>query len=224
MDGSDGAPGQTGPQGPAGQNGSNGQDGVSPTVSVTTITGGHQVSITDAQGTDTFNVMDGSDGAPGQTGATGPQGPAGPAGQNGERGNYTFNAIQDLGDSTTGVNIQYLDVPSGMTVKVNDYIYSPDGNIYVITAISGSFLDVQHLTKLTGPAGPAGNRGNCFFVTTDNISTVAYPQTKNISRITIPAGMSILVNDFLIGANKNIAQIDSVSASNVTCIYTGLSL
>ena len=99
MDGTDGATGPQGPQGiqgvqgetgpqgpqgiqgeqgPAGQNGTNGTngtDGVSPTVSVTSITGGHTVNITDAQGQHPFNVMDGADGA---TGATGPQGPAGP--------------------------------------------------------------------------------------------------------------------------------------------------
>lgn len=41
--------------------GADGDDGYSPTVSVTEITGGHEVSITDAQGTQTFDVMDGDD-------------------------------------------------------------------------------------------------------------------------------------------------------------------
>lgn len=36
--------------------------GVSPTVTVTAITGGHRVTITDAAGTKTFDVMDGEDG------------------------------------------------------------------------------------------------------------------------------------------------------------------
>ena len=43
--------------------GEDGQDGVSPTVSVTDITGGHRVTITDADGTKTFDVMDGEDGS-----------------------------------------------------------------------------------------------------------------------------------------------------------------
>jgi hypothetical protein len=38
------------------------KDGVSPTVTVTAITGGHRVTITDATGTKTFDVMDGEDG------------------------------------------------------------------------------------------------------------------------------------------------------------------
>ena len=39
--------------------GEQGIPGVSPTVEVTAITGGHQVEITDAEGTTTFDVMDG---------------------------------------------------------------------------------------------------------------------------------------------------------------------
>ena len=54
--------------------GMDGQDGVSPTVSVTEITGGHQVSITDAQGTETFDVMNGADGQDGTDGSDGADG------------------------------------------------------------------------------------------------------------------------------------------------------
>ena len=41
---------------------SRGEDGVSPTVEVQEITGGHRVIITDADGSKTFDVMDGEDG------------------------------------------------------------------------------------------------------------------------------------------------------------------
>lgn len=54
--------GPTGPQGergPAGSDGQDGSDGFSPVVTVTEITGGHEVAVTDAQGTQTFDVMDG---------------------------------------------------------------------------------------------------------------------------------------------------------------------
>ena len=36
-----------------------GEDGISPTITVVAITGGHKVTITDANGTKSFNVMDG---------------------------------------------------------------------------------------------------------------------------------------------------------------------
>lgn len=54
--------------------GEDGQDGVSPTVSVTDITGGHRVTITDADGAKTFDVMDGATGADGSDGNDGADG------------------------------------------------------------------------------------------------------------------------------------------------------
>lgn len=39
-----------------------GSDGYSPTVTVTTITGGHKVTITDVNGSKSFNVMNGTNG------------------------------------------------------------------------------------------------------------------------------------------------------------------
>ena len=57
-----------------GTNGSNGVDGVSPTLSVEAITGGHRVTITDVNGTQSFDVMDGQDGRDGQNGADGTSG------------------------------------------------------------------------------------------------------------------------------------------------------
>jgi hypothetical protein len=61
--GDKGDPGATGATGPIGNPGSDGKDGVSPTVSVATITGGHRITVTDATGTKTFDVMDGEDGS-----------------------------------------------------------------------------------------------------------------------------------------------------------------
>lgn len=52
-----------------GTNGTNGTDGVSPTLSVAEITGGHRVTITDVNGTQSFNVMDGRDGQNGADGS-----------------------------------------------------------------------------------------------------------------------------------------------------------
>ena len=59
LKGQQGATGQTGQTGPAGADGA---DGVSPEVTITSITGGHQVKITDADhpSGQTFNVLDGT--------------------------------------------------------------------------------------------------------------------------------------------------------------------
>ena len=86
IQGVQGERGLTGPAGPAGATGATGAtgpagaDGVSPEVSVTDITGGHRVTITDADGTKTFDVMDGEQGPQGETG------PAGTDGQDGAPG------------------------------------------------------------------------------------------------------------------------------------------
>lgn len=51
--------------------GQNGEDGVSPSLSSSAITGGHRVSMTDKDGTTTFDVMDGQDGQDGEDGQDG---------------------------------------------------------------------------------------------------------------------------------------------------------
>lgn len=44
------------------EDGTDGTDGISPTVTITPITGGHRITITDADGTETADVMDGHNG------------------------------------------------------------------------------------------------------------------------------------------------------------------
>lgn len=111
--GADGAQGPEGPQGPAGTDGAPGpagSDGFSPTVATAPIEGGTRVTITDADGEHTFDVMNGRDGGEaatpvigengnwfingedtgkpsrGEQGPKGEQGPQGPAGADGEDG------------------------------------------------------------------------------------------------------------------------------------------
>lgn len=60
--GATGPKGDTGEKGDTGATGPQGDPGVSPTISVTDITGGHRVTITDATGAHSFDVMDGEDG------------------------------------------------------------------------------------------------------------------------------------------------------------------
>ena len=51
--------------------GGGGADGFSPVVNVTAISNGHRVTITDAEGTETFDVLNGAKGDTGATGAAG---------------------------------------------------------------------------------------------------------------------------------------------------------
>lgn len=65
FDGQDGQPGQ---------DGNPGKDGTSPAVSVSAITGGHRIVITDVSGSKTVDVMDGADGSDGKPGSNGKDG------------------------------------------------------------------------------------------------------------------------------------------------------
>lgn len=57
-------------RGEKGKDGTKGTDGVSPTVSVTETTNGHTVAITDVNGTQSFNVLNGKDGKDGASGGS----------------------------------------------------------------------------------------------------------------------------------------------------------
>lgn len=65
-----GEKGVQGENGADGKDGAKGADGVSPTVSVTETTNGHTVAITDANGTQSFNVLNGKDGKDGASGGS----------------------------------------------------------------------------------------------------------------------------------------------------------
>ena len=147
MDGQDGSPGAPG------------QDGASPEVTVTNITGGHRVTITDADhpGGQSFDVMDGQDGSPGAPG------------QDGTSPEVTVTNI------TGGhrVTITDADHPAGQTFDVMDgQDGSPgapgqDGTSpeVTVTNITGghrvTITDADHPTGQTfdvmdGATGPAG--------------------------------------------------------------------
>lgn len=65
--------GANGSNGQDGQDGQNGTNGISPTVSITEITGGHRLTITDAEHPNgqSVDVMDGTNGTNGQDGQDG---------------------------------------------------------------------------------------------------------------------------------------------------------
>lgn len=108
--------GEQGPQGPQGIQGIQGEPGIqgipgepgfSPTVSIIEIPGGHRVVITDAEGTQSFDVMDGEDG-------TGGGGEAGGSGEDGFSPTITVEEIKG------GHRLTITDIDSTKTVDVMD--------------------------------------------------------------------------------------------------------
>lgn len=83
-----------------------GAAGFSPTVTVTTVTNGHIVNITTADGEESFLVSNGTKGDKGDKGDTGEQGPAGPKGDTGPA--YTLTAA----DKSSIVNSVLAALPN----------------------------------------------------------------------------------------------------------------
>ena len=84
--GPQGPPGDPGIQGEKGDPGNDGSDGVSPTIATQTISNGTRVTITDASGVNTFDVLNGAEGPQGEQGEPGETGPQGNPGPQGEPG------------------------------------------------------------------------------------------------------------------------------------------
>ena len=135
-----------------------GKDGISPTISITNITGGHRLTITDGSGTKTIDVMNGAKGDTGPQGIqgiqgpqgipgeTGPMGPTGPQGIQGERG----PAGEQGPKGDTGP--QGIQGPIGLT--------GPQGEpgIQGERGLQGERGEKGE-TGATGPQGPEGPAG-----------------------------------------------------------------
>lgn len=87
-----------------------GEDGVSPVVRVTDITGGHRIEITDAQGTRTFDVMNGAKGDPGEDGFS-------PSASVSKTGKVTTLTVTDKSGTTTA---EILDGEDGSGADIID--------------------------------------------------------------------------------------------------------
>ena len=96
--------GAKGDTGNTGATGADGEDGVSPAVTVTSITDGHTVTITDKDhpSGQSFNVMDGADG------------------QNGQNGNDGYSPVVTITSITGGTRVNITDSthPSGQNFDV----------------------------------------------------------------------------------------------------------
>lgn len=132
--GSDGAPGRDGADG---QDGKPGADGVSPRVSVEDIDGGHRVTITDADGAKTFDVLDGKNGSGSGTG-----------GADGEDGGYYYPTVTD------GV-LSWSASKAGMPAAEAANVKGEKGD----TGEPGA-QGPKGDTGETGPTGPQGEKGD----------------------------------------------------------------
>ena len=173
FDGADGAPGKDGADGQPGK------DGTSPVVSVSAITGGHRINITDVNGTKTFDVMDGSDGKNGTDGKPGENGTDGysPTANVTQNDNGATITITDKNGTTTATVKNGKDGADGSPGKDGQSgkngtsaTHSWNGTVLTITSASGaSSADLkgekgdkgeQGLRGLQGERGIQGEKGD----------------------------------------------------------------
>ena len=135
--GETGQPGPQGIQGPAGAQGPSGNDGISPEVTITEITGGHTVTITDQEHPlgQSFNVMDGVDGG------TGSQGPAG------QDGVTPVISATATADALSSANPTVTVTKSGTDVAPSF--------AFAFSGLKGE----QGIQGIQGEQGPAGQDG-----------------------------------------------------------------
>ena len=199
-DGQDGRDGTNGTNGADGHDGQDGQDGVSPTIQISSITGGHTITITDVNGTDSFNVMDGVNGTNGTNGQDGRDGTNGTNGTNGADGitphidPTTGNWF--IGNTDTGVHAQgpagQSATPSNLATvatsgSYNDLTDKP--TIPVIpTNVSAFTNDANYLTGFTetDPTVPSWAKAS---------SKPTYDYSEITNTPTIPSKTSDLTND-----------------------------
>lgn len=151
-------------------------EGFSPTVQVTEIEGGHEVTITDATGEHTFDVMDGEDGAPGEDGSS-----------------VTFSTSAITGGTrvtlTDGSHSTYFDVMNGVDGTDGESITITDVE-YVSAGTNVTFSDGTEILipiGLTGPQGIPGVNGKNVFVK----YAANYPTSDNDMKDTIDAYLGV---------------------------------
>ena len=135
--------GKDGSNGKDGQNGSDGLpglNGVSPVVSVSAITGGHRITITDSVGSKTMDVMDGYDGKDGENGQPGKDG------SNGSDGVSPTVAVNKSGKVTT---VSITDKNGTKTATINDGADGQNGS----DGKDGTSVTVSNVAESTASGG-----------------------------------------------------------------------
>ena len=139
-----------------GQDGQDGADGFSPTVAVTEITGGHQVAVTDAEGTTAFDVMDGVNGQNGADGAPGADGFS-PRATVSKSGKVATITVTDAAGTTTATVSDGEDGTSAIDDTAGagdtDKVWSADKSASEASQLFGAIQGKQDAPETAGTAG-----------------------------------------------------------------------
>ena len=135
-----------------------GADGISPTVDIEPIDGGHRISITDKDGTQTADVMDGRDGADGYTPVKNVDYFDGQDGRDGDPGADGISPTVAVQDITGGHRVTITDKDGAKTFDVMDGKDGKDG-----AGGSGGGASVQSDWSVNDENDPAYVKNRPFY-------------------------------------------------------------
>jgi hypothetical protein len=149
--------------------GDTGRDGVSPTITVTDITGGHRLTIVDTTGTKTVDILDGQIGPQGEKGDTGSQGPQGPQGIPGEQGptGETGPAGKDGTNGKDGLGIKSIAINVAGELVI---IYTDNNEVNLGKVVGDA--GIQGPQGETGPKGDTGEAGPVYVLSDDDKAAI----------------------------------------------------
>ena len=144
---------------------SQGEDGISPTVSITETDNGHTVSITDVNGTKSFNVTNGTNGTDGTNGTNGTDGVS-PTVTITKEGKIATITCTDVNGTTTATISDGADGQGGgsSSGSASGITYAYDTEIATgETWIDGKpiYMKVFHIDALTKQPSGTYNRKTC---------------------------------------------------------------
>ena len=154
-----------------------GQDGESVTFTVSAIPSGTRVTLSGAQGTESFDVMNGVDGTNGTDGAQGPAGPQGPQGDPGVPGETGPQGIQGERGPVGPQGEQGEQGPAGQDGAPGKSAYEIavedgfSGNVYEwLESLKGDQGDPGFSPIVSAEAIPSGTR----ITITDAVSSTVF--------------------------------------------------
>ena len=212
-----------------GEEGDPGDDGISPTITVSDITGGHRITITDKEGPHVFDVMDGDPGDPGDPGKDGVS-PS--VSVTNITGGNKITITDATGDHEFNVMDGVKGDPGYTPAKGTDYWTQQDqagivSDVLASQAITQIQSDVTQLsgdlTEIT-PLGRVSSLDDTSFAKGSSIEAVgipvyvgdvseysAYSITEEgwyvFARVSAPEGTSVTAQTTIVGASGYISTV-----------------
>ena len=183
--------------------GEKGEPGFSPVVTVTPITGGHQISITDEEDTETFNVMDGQDGVGVPTG-----GATGQVLKKASGTDYdTEWATDNTADPATATPLMDGTAAVGTATKYarEDHVHPTDTSRQA-TLVSGTNIKTINNNSLLGSGDITISGGGALYFTSVAVSATT--------------GDIATVSNADITADHVVAEITLANPSAITTVVT----